>query len=503
MSNPNTTFSGPEWDRPADPAKPLDPDGQPRGDAGIVLPIPATFNGSANFGNRNYDSAYDEAMGHSRENAERMRLDPVIGACLRLRAYPTALLTSRAEPDDDEDPVQVEHAMKGQKLLMQSPPPGFTFLKRWLLEDGTFKGRSGAQVRYQWTYKKGRNWHLPTLFRPIDGDKLVFGWDNRVGILVQSGHVAPHERLANSERGRVYYATPEERQQLIVHEFEPEDASFYKPRMAGAIHGTGLRGKLYWLWALKDRIWAMGMDFLQWFARGLTVYYFPTGNNSYYSALVDFVKAQDGSSSLFIPRGPDDKQGERPPVDFIQPSTASPQFLQQLITGYFDDLFKLNILGQTLTSGTASTGLGSGVSEAHQETFANFVKYDAMALGETLTRDLLKPFYDFNFPGVPCGRWVFDIDNPNVQQMIENAEALYQMGAAVAEEPLMDAAGLALPKTGQTILTNLQGMQPAAVGTQPTGVPTTQAPDATQPQQLRRYLRALMQQRHPYRKWAA
>lgn len=487
-----TDFSGPEWDRPADPAKPLDPSGQPRGDAGIVLPHPVTFQGLANVGNRNYSYQFDEATLHSRENAERMRLDPVIGACLRLRTYPTALLTAHIEPDDDEDPAQVAIAMKCQKLLIQAPPPGFTFIKRWLLDDGIFKGRSGAQIRYQWVYKKGRNWQMPTLFRPIDGDKLTFDWANRVGILVQSGHIAPVDRLANSERGRVYYATPEERQQLIVHEFEPEDASFYKPRMGGAIHGTGYRGKLYWLWALKDRVWAMGMDFLQWFARGLTVYYFPTGNNSYYQQLVSFVKAQDGASSLFIPRGPDDNQSERPPVDFIQPSTASPAFIQQLITSYFDDLFKLNILGQTLTSGTASTGLGSGVAQAHQQTFENFVKYDAEALGETLTRDYLRPFYDFNYPGVPCGRWVLDVDNPNVGQMIENAQALYEMGAAIAEEPLMEAAGLPLPKTGQTILTNINGMQPAAVGGLPTGVPETQPPDATQ---LARWLK-----KSPYRR---
>lgn len=484
----STNFSGSEWDRPGPDPAPVDPQGQPRGDAGVVLPVPVTFQGVPNTGNRNYPYENDEALAHSRENAERMRLDPVIGACLRLRTYPTALLTAHVEPDDDEDPAQVAIAAKVEKLLVKSPPPGFTFIKRWLLDDGMFKGRSAAQCRYQYVYKKGRNWHLPTLFRPIDGDKLVYRWDGQVGILVNSGYIGPVDRLGTSERGRVYYATPEERQQLIVHEFEPEDASFYQPRMAGKIHGTGLRGKLYWLWSLKSRIWEMGMDFLQWFARGLTVYYFPTGNPSYYNQLVDFVKAQDGASSLFIPRGPDDKQGERPPVDFIQPGTGSPGFIQQLITSYFDDLFKLNILGQTLTSGTASTGLGSGVASAHQETFANFIKYDAVALGETLTRDLLRPFYTFNYPGVPCGRWVLDVDDPNVQQMLENAQALYQMGAAIAEEPLMEAAGLPLPKTGQTILTNIQGMQPAAVNPQPDGVPT----------QLRRHLAAL-RSRHPYR----
>ncbi len=457
----------PEKDLP-----PVDPKGQPIGDAMFPVPHVSSFSGSANWSNRSYTYWFDEAMMHSRENAERMRLDPVINACLQLRAYPTSLLTMRIEPDDDEDPVQVQFAMRAQKLLTNMP--GFLFAKRWLLDDGIFKGRSGVQLRWQWVPKRDKAYHLPTGFRMIDGDKLVFAWDDRVGILVTSAYGAPIERLGTSERGRVYYASQAEREQLVVHEFEPEDRSFYRPQMAGAIHGTGLRGKLYWLWALKVRVWSMGMDFLQWFARGLTVYYFKSGNAEHYKEIRQWVEAQDGSHSLFMPWLPGPTDAGYKPIERFEASTASPAFIQQLITTYFDDLFKLNILGQTLTSGTAPTGLGSGVAQAHQSTFENFVKYDATALGETLTRDLLKPFYRVNFPGTACGRWVFDIDDPNVQQMIENAQALYEMGAAIAEEPLMEAGGLPLPKTGQTILTNIQPMQPAAVNPLPTGVPATE-----------------------------
>lgn len=464
----STDFSAGEWGLPGATPPPIDPKGQPRGEAMFPVPHPSTFSGLQNWSNRSYSAWFDEAMSHSRENAERMRLDPVIDACLRLRTYPTALLTLHIDPDDDEDEYQVECAMKAQKLLANIP--GMLFMKRWLLDDGIFKGRSAFQMRWQWSWKNGRLWHLPTGFRPIDGDKLVFGWDDRVGILVSSSVLGPLDRLGTSERGRVYYANAGEREQLVVHEFEPEDRSYYRPQQAGAVHGTGMRGRLYWLWALKNRVWAMGMDFLQWFARGLTVYYFQSGNEEHYNQIKQWVENQDGSTSLFLPYLPGTVVQK--PVERFEASTASPAFIQQLITQYFDDLFKLNILGQTLTSGTASTGLGSGVAQAHQATFENFVKYDAVALGETLTRDVLVPFYRVNFPGVPAGRLVFEVDDPNIQQMIENAQVLYSMGAAIPEEALLEAAGLPKPKTGQTILTDIQPMQPAAVGGLPTGVPT-------------------------------
>ncbi len=436
-----------------------------------MFPVPhvSTFQGGANWSNRSYLSWFDEALAHSRENAERMRLDPVIDACLRLRTYPTSLLTTHIDPDDDEDQFEIQCAMRAQKLLTNMP--GFLFAKRWLLDDGTFKGRSAVQVRWQWVAKKDTLWHMPTGFKMVDGDKLTFAWDDRVGILVNSSFSAPIDRLATSERGRVYYATPAEREQLVVHEFEPEDKSFYREQQAGAIHGTGLRGRLYWLWALKNRVWAMGMDFLQWFARGLMVYYFKAGNEEHYNQIKAWVEAQDGSSALFMPWLPGPSDAGYKPIERFEASTASPQFIQSLITQYFDDLFKLNILGQTLTSGTAPTGLGSGVAQAHQSTFENFVKYDAIALGETLTRDLLVPFYRVNFPGVRPGRWVFETDDPNVQQMIENAQVMYQMGAAIPEETLLEAAGIPKPKTGQTILTDVQPMQPAAVGAVPNNTP--------------------------------
>jgi hypothetical protein len=465
-----------EWGRPQPQPKPILPEGQPRGEAGWVVPHGATFAGRVRGGSRNYFYTHDEAVLHSVANAERMRLDPVIDACLRLRTYPTALLPFHIDPDDDTDAFEVECAAKGERLLAKLP--GMLYVKRWLLDDGIFKGRSAAQMRWEFVNKRGRVWHLPTLFSPIDGDKLVFFRDGRVGLLVHGSFDGPTEP---TERGRAYVFTPEEREQFLVHEFEPEDRSYFKPQMAGAIHGTGLRGKLYWLWALKARVWSMGMDFLEWFARGVTMFYFEHGNKSHFDEVKAWVEGQIGSSAMLFPRMRDGGPGYKP-VERLEVGTASPAFIQQLITEYFDDLFKMAILGQTLTSGTASTGLGSGVAEAHQGTFENFVKYDAVGLGETMTRDLLVPFYRSNFPGVSPGEYVLEVDDPNVQQMIDHAVAIYQMGGAIPEGALLDAAGIPEVKTGDTILTNVQPMQPAAVGGVPDDTPVVQGDPQGDPQ---------------------
>lgn len=467
----DSEYTPEEWGIPQPNARPVMMGGQPRGEARFPVPHPSMFGGTANFANRSYTYLFDEAISHSRENAERMLLDPCIDACMRLRTYPTALLTHHIEPDDDTDPIQVDAASKAERLL--SYLPGFLFAKRHLLYDGILTGRTAQFVRWGWVPKRDRVWHMPQGFDPIQGDKLVFKFDGRVGVLVNGMFPGQTE---SGNISRAYFVTPEEREQMIVHKFEPTDAPFFKPQRAGQVHGLGLRDKLYWLWALKQRVWGMSMDFLQWFAKGLMVWYFNGHNDEHFQKLRTFVENQDGNSSIFIPWW-ENTAGFKP-FEPVMPSTANPQFLQELITNYFDEMIKLLILGQSLTSGTASTGLGSGVAQAHQDTFANIIKYDAVALQETLTQDLLGPFYRANFPGVPPGRWAFDIDDPNVQQMLENAQALYGMGAAIPEGALMDAAGVPEVKSDDTVLTDVQPQQPAAVGGVPQGVPVVDGSSA-------------------------
>lgn len=461
---------------PGDPPRPVLPMGPPLGLGKYAIPQQLTFQGIINSINHVYPYTFDEALLHSRENAERMRFDPVIDACLRLRMMAVALLTWHIEPDDDTNPAEVKAAEETEKILKSVP--GQLNMQRALL-DAVFIGRSGWQNRWRWKTKRGRQWMFPTVSgRHIDGDKLVFGWGDEVGILVQGAFVGP---TRNTERGRAYFLTPEEREQVIVHKFEPTDASFYKPLSAGSIHGRGLRHSLYWLWSLKSRIWSLGIDYLEWFAQGLTAYYFESGNKAAMTEMQTWIEHQAGSKVVLVPRMKDGGPGYKP-VERFEAGTSSSQFLQVLLTDYLDDLIVRLVLGQTSTTQSVSTGLGSGVQPAHSMTFEQIVKYDAQMLQETESQDYVRVFYTYNYPGLEPGRIVFDIDSPNVQQMIENAQAIWTMGGRIDEEALLETAGLPVPGPDSTILSNVQPMQPSAVDGTPEGVPIVQGQDASQPE---------------------
>jgi hypothetical protein len=467
---------------------PVDPRGLPPGAGQFLVPPQFTFNSLANTGAQAFQIRFDNALRASRENAWRMRLDPMIDGCLEARTTPTALLTTSVKPLDDDDPQQLAAAKRQQRLLARMPRR--TEFRRWLVKEGLFVGRAGAQVTYDWTLDRetGRMMCYPSGYRLLNGDKLQFKWDGRAGVSVNSmSPLASHPNCEMLDGFPVYFPTREERMGLVVHRSFSEDADFYRPWFAGSIHGTGLRGKLYWMWALKSQLWQMSIEFLQWFARGLTVYYYEHGNDAHRQVIEDAVKSQNGATAMMYPvwnrvgAGGANEAYYPKPFDHIQVPTSSPQFLQNLITQYLDDLIRFVILHQSLTTSAEATGMGSGVANAHQNTFDNLVKLDATVLDDTETEEILAVMYATNEPGIPCGRVFSQVDSPNVDQLMTAAKTIVELGGTVAAQPLKEAAGLPEEKQGDTVLGGMQAQQPAAVGAVPDGMPMESAQDATQP----------------------
>lgn len=469
--NPNN-FTAQELGLPFPTPLPTKPDGQPRGNAMFPTAHPAHFSGLFSASNRSYYQWFDEALRYGRENANRMLNDPVIQSSLRLRITPTALLTNHTEPDDDTDEDEVKAAKNFDRFLKKFR--GYRAMRRWLLWNGVWKGRSAAYTRWEKVFDRREQKVFENVvgMLPIDGDKLAFHWDGRVGLAVGSGFQGPTDSAAGF--GRVYYLTPEERDQTVLFEYEPEDADFFEPEKAGLIHGAGLRHRLYWLWALKARLWSASIDFLEWWARGILIYYFEHGNTAHLQSVTQYIEEFDGQWQRIFPRMKDGGPGYKP-IERIEPNVSTNTFLQDLITNYLDDLIRQIIIGQTLTTKTAATGMGSGVAEAHQDTFAQVIKYDANFYDECETYNLAKPWYATNYPGMPHGTMRSEVDSPNVQQLMDAAEVIYGMGGNVPEEPLLEAAGLPETKEGDTILTQVQPMQPAAVDGLPQGVPQVNA----------------------------
>lgn len=465
------------------PPKPPEKAGLPRGDGMVPVPYHDQFQAQLNTNSHMYWSLFDEALQSSRENAYRMTLDPVIGPCREVRAYPTALLPGDVTPDDDENEVEIKAAKRVTQDIRHMT--GLAAMRRWLAFDATWKGVSGAQVVFNWVPSKGKLRQRPVSWLPIDGDSLHFGWGGEVAIKIRGGAFSGPQ-VVPTESGMCYKLTPEQRENVLIHRYNPAAADYWKPQNARTVIGSGLRGPLYWLWGLKSQIWQMGIDWIRWFSRGFTVYYYEDGNHAHLLQIQAAIKAADGSYAMTYPL-PKGRVSDSPyfvkPFEQIMPSAANADFIIKLITEYLDDLIRFAILHQSSTTQVGPSGLNSGAMAAsHQTTFDNLIKMDALQLDDTFTSDLVRQLYRVNEPGITPGRWVSQIDSPNVEQLMNSAQTIVGLGGSVALKPLTEAAGIPDPKDGETTLGGMQPGQPAAVTGIPDGVPMVGAnPTGLQP----------------------
>jgi len=460
----------------APPEAPL-PDGTPPHLGLPPVPSFLSFAQLVNSYSRSFLN-YDEALRQGRQQALAIRRDPVIMQALRARQMPVAQLKWHVAASDPNDVEQARVAEAIQKGIERMPRIQSFFM---VLLDAIWYGRSAAQISYQWDWIDGMKLCRPRMWWPLNGDKLVFKFDGRPGVLVNfnfPGNWIP------TEKGRAHFLTPEERGCLIIHHFEPEDADFFEGDMAGGIFGVGLRSRIYWYWHLKTQIMQYLMDYIERVGSGgTTIYYYEAGNEASMREVKRAAEEQLGTNAILFPRYRENGNAG-PGMDRFEPSQSGVQLIQQLVTTYFDDVMRKFILGQDLTSTAEPTGLGSGVAALHGQTFSRIISYDAISLGESLTADLVVPMQKFmgkdNLP--PC-KFVFEVDAPNTSTILAAAQAFYQMGGAVDEESLREALGLPQPEPGKAILSQQQAMSPQAAGTIPAGVPMAGPPGPDPSQQ--------------------
>jgi len=343
-------------------------------------------------------------------------------------------------------------------------------LKRTLLE-ALFYGRYGVQLSFKWDYTNGGERELVVKdWYPVNGDKIVFRYDGTPGILVNS--VFYRGETVGTDRGYAHFLTDDERECFLCHEFEPEDADFYEGILAGAVHGVGFRGRLYWFWWLRNNLMQIVMDFLQKVGTGITIFWYEAGNDASKAEVKTAAEEQIGNNVFLFPRNRDGQSAYAGPG--IQRVEVSMQGADVLINLFnlLNGILRDYIMGETLTTDTAGTGLGSGVAEAHESTAERRTKYDAIDLDHTM-QQLVNVLNRWNCPGNPTPTFHHIVDKPNVAEFMEAAKFGYEMGMALDEDDTREKLGLPAPEQGHSLLSKVGAMQPAALGTMPEGVPQT------------------------------
>ena len=452
----------------------------------------------------------DEALQHSLANARYMRNDVGIMECILARQRAVALLDWSIKPEDENDPNQVDLAEKLTRIVKRVPR--FIEYRRNLLE-AIWYGRSGIQHQYGWhpvgrqrRVFPGRQGHDNNGWFPIHGDKIVFRYDDgssdhiphQMGIRVSHRHRAGQKingrwKVEPTGRGLAYFLSGYERDGIIVHKHRIEDGAYEDINGAGAIHGTGLRSLLYWEWFQKQELLAFLMEYLERSAGGIEVWEYPANDPKAKEKMEEAAKErlQHGRSTLFFPKPLGDEHLYN--LNIIEPGFQGIEAVKDLLENYFGHRTKRLILGQTLSSEAAATGLGSGVAELQYDTYLQIIRYDALNLAETITHELVRPIQLWNFPGSDHLHMEFkiELESADSEKILNSYRAAWDMGATIAEADILEAIGASQPKPTDRVLDNpdiesaklqlrtqqVQLATQAAMAQQ--GVPTQQA----QPQQ--------------------
>lgn len=349
----------------------------------------------------------DEALRHRIDNARFMRNECSIMECLETRQRSSALLPWRLAPERPDLPAQ--RALADELTTLVRRVPRFLEYRRNLLE-ALWYGRYAVTHVWEAVEVAGQRRYAVVDWEPRCGDKLVFrssrsspdGDPRGVGIRVSkppAEGTSDRDRYVRTAEGWVYFLSREERPLLALHQHLIEDGPPEEQALAGSRFGVGIRSRVYWSWYSLQECLSYLMEFLERSALGIEIWSYPSGNAEAEKATRKAAQERigGGRSIVLVPKPPGD-QAQQFGVQHIEPGLGGAEALQSVITDYFSRKIKRYVLGQTLTSESEATGLGSGVARAHQSTFDDVVRYDAQKLAETLTTDLVEPLKTFNFP---------------------------------------------------------------------------------------------------------
>lgn len=441
-----------------------------------AVPHIVSFSGLTGAVAKVYRNA-DQAITHSLDNARFMRNDVGIMESLEQRMRLTALLDWHLEPDDPKSQEQKDLCEQLTKLIQRTRR--FTEMRRCLME-AVWYGRYAVQYRWRRVRVSGRDYVMPAPavgdespgWKPIHGDKLVFRYSQEplrgptgellgpVGVQVNIAQLPDSMRpyVHQSEFHMAYFFPHWQRSNLAIHKHMIEDSPYESAFDAGAIHGVGIRSRIYWEWFQKQETLAFLMEFLERSANGIEIWEYPVGNVEAEKAVRAAALNRSGPNKnvILFPKPQDPDAASLFDVRHVEPGMQGAQALQQLLETYFGHRIKRYILGQILSSEAEATGMGSGVADIHLDTLMGIVRYDAANHDETLTYEFVEPLKRFNFPHAADIhiRFVSELDSPDIDKQMQGFKDAWDMGARLKESDILDTIGASVPQDNDVVLQN-------------------------------------------------
>lgn len=399
----------------------------------------------------------DTAYRRDRQLQRMMRHDPDVMAPLLQRQMAVALLEWDIEPADPDDDRQVEMAKQIRLAIADNMRRRHEFLLELL--EAVWYGPSAVNVIY---HRRG-GLIVPVAWKPwVHPDSVSFDVDGRLGFRVNMVEFKGEKVFGIN--GPVHLLEEVERRAVVLHVHHPTAPDYEVPYDAAYVYaGRGLRDIAWYFWLMKQKSLQYFTQWMERYALGNRIGYYEEGNNEQEEALKTALQNLYADVSITLPQSSvtKDSQNPLPRIDMVESnSPEGAKTVLGIIEGYFAGQIKELIIGQSATTEAVSTGLGSKVGEAHEETFHRIVTMDAMNLADTLTAEFVRPLTEMNFgDDAPQLRWVFRTERVNPVEWMESIEKAVNLGLDVAVDEARDVLGTRVPKPGEATLQPTAGIE--------------------------------------------
>lgn len=269
---------------------------------------------------------------------------------------------------------------------------GFDRLTRNLL-DATLKGYAVGEVL--WEIRGAEIWAAKV--KPRNQRRFVFAEDESLRLLTRE----------NPMKGE---ALPERK--FLLHRFGDDESP----------HGLGLGNKLFWPVFFKRQDITFWLTFLDKFGMPTAVGKYPSGAGApEQKKLLAALAAIAQDAGVIVPEGM--------LIELLEAARGGATDSYEKMARYMDEQISECVLGESITTTPAATGLGSGVASVQNEVRKEIAQADADEISETLNESLVRWIVDFNTPGAGYPTvWRDMEDAEDLNTRAERDKSLHEMG---------------------------------------------------------------------------
>jgi phage gp29-like protein len=251
---------------------------------------------------------------------------------------------------------------------------------------------------------------------------------------------------------RVHIFNDVERRAVILHKVFINAPDFNDPNTSESIYrGVGARDICWFMWLAKQEILQDAITYAERYAMGIRVGYYPLGQDAGRGMMENVLANLTNDNSVLLPMTGTDKIYD---IDIKEPNAGRAQIFLELVN-WFSGKIKEAILGQSLSSESGGTGMGSGVANLHADTLSRIIRYHADALADSMTTDFVRvvaKMLGATDKEASALRFVFAPERPDPKERLEAIEKFVAMGGRVSEREVRDLLGLSQPNTDEPIL---------------------------------------------------